>query len=185
VKVKIVAVATGGEVVAEIRPACRDDVALWQRWESQMPASAEDAHWRWDEYILMAELFPHQLACFIMVAEGEAQGLTLVELEHENDLGEKDIHGLRISTAPWNRLPHKRFKYVGSLLVATVVRLSLTRGHDGRLWLESLPGAEEFYRRLGMIELSKRDPKESLVQFKFDARGAASFLRKMQEGFLE
>ena len=59
-KVKIVAVATGEEVVAEIRPARREDIALWRRWQGQMPPTDEDAHW--DEYILMAELFPRQLA---------------------------------------------------------------------------------------------------------------------------
>jgi len=184
-KVKIVVAATGEEVIAEIRPARLDDVILWQRWKGQMPAAAEDAHWRWDEYILLAEMHPRELACFILLAEGEAQGLMLLELEHENDLGEKDIHGLHISTAPWNRLPEKRFKYVGSLLVAIAVKLSIARGCEGRLWLESLPGAEGFYRRLGMIELGERSPGEGLVQFKFDADRAASFSRKMEEGFLE
>ena len=107
-KVRIVVVASGEQVIAEIKPARLEDVALWRQWQAQMPPTAEDAHWRWDEYILLAEVFPQQLACFILLAEGKAQGLMLIELEHENDLGEKDIHGLRISTAPWNRLPDKR-----------------------------------------------------------------------------
>ncbi|MEA3341342.1 MAG: hypothetical protein U9R15_15365, partial [Chloroflexota bacterium] len=132
-----------------------------------------------------AEMFPQQLACFALLAKDQIQGLMLLELEHKNDLGERDVHGLRISTAPWNRLPHKRFKYVGSLLVAIAVKTSLNRGYNGRLWLESLPNSEGFYRHLGMIELGERDPKENLIQFKFDAKRAASFLRRIQEGFLK
>jgi len=184
-KVKIVAVASGEEIIAEVRPTRLEDISLWRRWQDQMPSTAEDAHWRWDEYILLAEMYPQQLACFVLLAEGEAQGLMLLELEHINDQGERDIHGLRISTAPWNRLPQKRFKYVGSLLIATAVRLSLARGCEGRLSLESLPGAEGFYRRLGMIELAEPSPEEGLAQFKFDPEGAISFLQRMQEGFIE
>ena len=94
---------------------------------------------------------------------------------------EKDVHGLRISTAPWNRLPRKRFKYVGSLLVAQAVLVSLEKGYEGRMWLESLPRAEGFYRGLGMIKIAERSA-EGLTQFKFDPPGAAAFLRRLREG---
>jgi GNAT superfamily N-acetyltransferase len=175
-KVKIVAVATDEEVIAEIRPARLDDVILWRRWKDQMPARAEDAHWRWDEYILMAEMYPQQLACFILLAESEAQGLMLLELEHENDLGKKDIHGLRISSAPWNRGPRRRYKGVGTALLTRAVLLSVEKGYKGRLWLESLPGAEDFYRHLGLVELPERDSEMGLKQFKLNAKDARTFL---------
>jgi len=184
-KVKIVAVATGEEITAQIRPARLEDISLWQQWKDQMPATAEDAHWHWDEYISMAEIYPQQLACFTLLADGRVQGLILLELKHENERGEQDIHALRISTAPWNRLPNKQFKYAGSLLLATAVKFSFERGCEGRLWLESLPGAEGFYLHLGMIKLSERSPEEELVQFKFDTKEAVSFLHNMKEGFLE
>ncbi len=182
-KAKIVATSTGQEIMAELRPARLGDIALWREWVRQMPATAEDAHWQWDEYILLAKLYPDELACFVLLAEGQAQGLMLLELEHRNELGERDVHGLRISTAPWNRLPRKRFKYVGSLLVAVAVQVSLDRGCEGRLGLESLPGAEGFYRRLGMTELEEPSHTEGLTRFKFEPEQAAAFLQKMKGGF--
>jgi len=185
VKVKIVAVATGEQVVAEIRPARREDIALWQRWKGQMPPTAEDAHWRWDEYILMAKLFPHQLACFVLVAEGEAQGFTLLELEHENDLGEKDIHGLRLSTAPWNRGPRRRYKGMGTALLTRAVLLSVEKGYEGRFWLEALPDAEDFYRHLGLMELPEPERETGLKQFKLDAATARAFLEAKKGVFDE
>jgi len=85
--VKIIETATGRQVPAEIRPARSQDVVLWLDWHGQMPADAENGHWRWDQYILLAEMFPQELACFVLVAEEALQGITLIEQEHENDLG--------------------------------------------------------------------------------------------------
>ena len=154
---------------------------LWHRWASQMPPSAEDAHWRWDEYILMADLFSDQLACFILIVDGEAQGLMLLETEHRNDVGERDIHGLRLSAAPWNRGPNRRYKGIGTTLLARAVRLSVQMGYAGRFWLEALPGAENFYRYLGLVELPGRDDLTDLKRFKLDADAARNFL-KSREG---
>jgi len=184
VKVKIVSCATGEKVVAEIRPTRLEDVALWRYWEAQTPSAAEDAHWRWDEYIMLAEMFPEQLTCFVLLAEGEAQGLMLLELEHKNDLGERDVHGLRLSSAPWNRGPGRRYKGVGTALLTSAVLLSVERECDGRFWLEALPDAEGFYRRLGLIELPEPEHETGLKQFKFDAPTARAFL-EARKGILD
>ncbi len=180
-RVKIVAIATDEEVAAEVRPARLGDIVLWQQWQDRMPAAAEDAHWRWDEYILMAEIFSQQLACFALLAEGQIQGLMLLELEHENDLGERDIHGLRLSSAPWNRGTARRYKGVGTALLDRAVLLSVEKGFKGRFWLEALPNAERFYQRLGLIELSEPETKTGLKQYKFDATTAKDFLENRKE----
>jgi hypothetical protein len=49
--IKIIETATGRQVPAEIRPARSQDVVLWLDWHDQMPADAENGHWRWDQYI--------------------------------------------------------------------------------------------------------------------------------------
>ena len=182
---KIVATSTGQEIMAEIRPARLEDIALWREWVRQMPATAEDAHWQWDEYILLAKLYPDELACFVLLAEGQAQGFVLLELEHRNELGQKDVHGLRLSVAPWNRGAGKRYKGVGVALFARSVLLSVERGYEGRFWLESLPGAESFYRHLGLIELPGIDQKTGLRRFKLDATGAAAVLEARRRIFDE
>lgn len=179
-RVKIVAIATDEEVAAEVRPARLGDIVLWQQWQDRMPVAAKDAHWRWDEYILMAEMFPQQLACFILVTE-EAQGLMLLELERKSDLGERCAHGLRLSTAPWNRGPGRRYKGVGTALLTRAVLLSVEKGYEGRLWLEALPDAEDFYRRLGLIELPEPECETGLKQFELDAATAKVFLEARKE----
>jgi len=179
--VKITETATGRQVPAEIRPARSEDVILWLDWHSQMPADAENGHWRWDQYILLAEMFPQELACFALVAEGAIQGLMLLELKHINDLGEPDIHGLRLSAAPWNREAGRRYKGIGTMLLMRAVLLSVEIGFEGRFWLEALPGAEDFYRHIGMLELPERDPESGLKQFKLDTQTARAFLKAREE----
>jgi hypothetical protein len=117
------------------------------------------------------------------MAEGEAQGLMLLELEHKNDLGEEDVHGLFLATAPWNRGPKRLYKGVGTMLLTKAILTSVDRGYEGHFWLEALPGAESFYRHIGMIELPARDPKTGLRQFKFDADTARAFL-EARKGWL-
>jgi hypothetical protein len=120
--------------------------------------------------------YPDRLTCLALLAEGQLQGLVLLELDHENDMGEHDIHVSRLAAAPWNRGPHGRLAGVGTSLIHETVVLSRERGFGGRIWLEALPGAEAFYRRIGMAELPTRDPVEGLAQFKFSMVEAASFL---------
>lgn len=105
----------------------------------------------------------------------------LLELEFEDGEGNACIHGLRIATAPWNRPPKNRYRFVGSLLVAQAVELSVAMDCRGRLWLKSLPGAEGFYRGLEMIELREKSMGESLTQFKFDPVTARVFLDRAHE----
>jgi hypothetical protein len=179
--VRIIETATGRQVPAEIRPARPEDAALWLNWHGQMPADAENGHWQWDQYILLAERLPQQLACFVLVAKGALQGLMLLELKHTNDLGESDIHGLRLSVAPWNRGAERHYKGVGAMLLTRAILLSVEMGFEGRFWLESLPSAEDFYRHMGMIELPERDLESGLRRFKLDAQTARAVLKAREE----
>jgi hypothetical protein len=170
--------ATGCKVAAEIRPACLQDIPLWRQWQPQMSSNAENGHWDWAALIRLSVRYPDSLTCFALLAEGQLHGLMLLELEHKNDTGEHDIHILRVAAAPWNRGPRGRLTGVGTSLIRETVVLSLERGYGGRIWLEALPGAEAFYRRIGMAELPIRDPIEGLAQFKFSVEEAASFLER-------
>ena len=43
-------------------------------------------------------------------------------------------------------------------------------GYDGLVGLHALPGAEEFYRRMGMIDCGADDMKENLTYFEWYRR---------------
>lgn len=180
-RVTLIEKATGRTVAGEMRSARVEDIKLWLRWLPGMSLEAEDVHWEWDEFIALALDYPSQIVAYVLIAEKALQGLMLLELEFEDGEGNACIHGLRISTAPWNRPPNNRYRFVGSLLVAQAVELSIGMGCEGRLWLESLPGAEEFYRGLGMIGLREKSVKEGLTPFKFDSATARVFLEQMSE----
>jgi hypothetical protein len=135
-----------------------------------MPANAEDGHWEWDSFIDISVAMPHQYPVFALEAAAELQGLVLLEFASAN-VAEQGLHVSRLSTAPWNRPPDPRLRGVGSVFLGDASLRSLAANHDGRIYLSSLSGAEAFYRRIGMRELSERDP-EGLRQFSWDADGA-------------
>ncbi|MBI3913410.1 MAG: hypothetical protein HY327_04390 [Chloroflexi bacterium] len=164
----------------EIRPARIEDLELWLQWLPIMPPDAEDAHWEWDEFIAQGLEYRDELVAFSLLAENKLQGLMLLELESKDAEGNASIHVLRISTAPWNRSPNNRYRFAGSLLIAQAVKLGFELERDGRVWLESLPGAEGFYRGLGMIELREKSGEEKLTRFRFDPVTARVFLGRMQ-----
>jgi GNAT superfamily N-acetyltransferase len=65
------------------------------------------------------------------------------------------IYISRLAVAPWNRVnrSNRRYKGLGKLLVQYVAWRSWNLGLKGRIILEALPGAEEFYLHLGFREI--------------------------------
>ncbi len=119
-------------VAAQLRPSTLDDALLWARsWVPQFPAAAEDVGWDWHELIDIAQAIPDRFACYTLLAEGELQGLRMLEVA-EDEVDQYGTHALRLSAAPWNREPERRFRGVGSLLVATGLLRSFDDGHGGR-----------------------------------------------------
>jgi len=164
-------------VPAVVRPVEHSDKVLWSHWHTHMPHSAEDAHWDWDDYIDEAIAMPDRFAGFALEANGELQGLR--QLEVTDAVGESNVtrygtHAMVLATAPWNRPPHPRFRGVGSILVCVAILRSVQDGHDGKVHCESLPGAERFHRKNGMVEFGT--PIFGMKRFRFDASAAAGFL---------
>jgi hypothetical protein len=93
--------------------------------------------------------FPEQFAVYALEAAGELQGLRMLEVS-EDDVERYGIHAMRLSTAPWNRPPVRRYDGVGSLLVGIAILRSQQDTYGGNVHCESLPGAEAFHERNGM-----------------------------------
>jgi hypothetical protein len=171
-------------VAAEVRLARSSDKVLWSRWHTHMRRDAEDAHWEWDELIELAAVLPERFAVYSLVAAGELQGLRMLEVS-EDEVERYGVHALRLSTAPWNRGPSAKYHGVGSVLVATAILRSHSDNRDGRTHCESLPDAEHFHERNGMLEFDGRS-SEGLKRYRFDEAGAARFVERLvSEGMIQ
>lgn len=161
-----------------VRGATHSDKVLWTHWHGEMPAGAEDAHWDWDQLIDLALAMPNRFEVYALEAEGQIQGFRLLEIS-ENEVEEYGVHALRLSTAPWNRPPERRYFGVGSILVAVAIQRSMDFGHRGCVHCESLPGAEMFHERNGMVELASRSGEE-LRRYRFTEEAATAFVDRLR-----
>jgi hypothetical protein len=174
-------------IEAELRPSTRDDGLRWARdWAIRWPApaAAEDAHWDWAELIELAAALPERFACYSLLAEGRLQGLRFLEVS-EDEVHLYGTHALRVSTAPWNREPELAYRGVGSLLVAAGLWRSQADGHGGQMHCSSLPGAERFHWRNGMVRFDGVD-EEGLARYRFLGARSRSFLDRLRrDGYWE
>src|SRR6266851_8937489 len=169
---------TKNRIRAEIRPVKPSDKVLWTHWHAEMPPDAEDAHWEWDRFMDWPTFYPERFAVYALEAAGEVQGLRMLELS-EDDVEQYGIHALRLSTAPWNRLPVRRYEGVGSLLVGIAILRSLENSHDGCIHCESVPRAEPFHERNGMVLFDDLS-EEGLRRYRFTAETGADFLLRLE-----
>jgi hypothetical protein len=90
-----------------------------------------------------------------------------------------------VETAPWNipeymeALGRKAlYGRIGTRLMQAAVTLSLESELKGRIGLHALPGAEDFYRRIGMTATSRDEDKQNLLWFEFTPEAAKEFVRR-------
>jgi hypothetical protein len=86
----------------------------------------------------------------------------------------------RLAVAPWNRVNRgvRRYKGLGKLLVQYVIWRSWNLGLKGRIILEALPGAEEFYLYLGFREIGFGD--EDLKLYELPRDRAEALLKELR-----
>jgi len=181
-RIRLIERATKLAIDAELRPISLSDDVLWTHWHGHLDKDAPDAGWEWDRFISLALTMPERLAAYAVEAEGELQGMALLELSADVDdhIETCGTHLFRLSTAPWNRRPERRYWGVGSTLVAATILRSQEDGHDGRIYCEPLPEAEAFYENSGMEPFDGRC-EEGLQRYRFTREGALAFLLKMRQ----
>jgi hypothetical protein len=146
-----------------------------------MPEDAPDGHWEWDRFIHLGQTVPEWSTVHVLEAEGEMQGLSSLTVSSDDE--DVRIYGtelFRLSVAPWNRPPERRYWGAGSALVAGAIAQSQEDGHEGRIHCAPVPTAEEFYRRAGMAIFDELCA-EGLRRYRFDREGALAFLLKMRQ----
>ena len=145
---------------------------------ARLYGGSEDGHWPWDGFIDQGFADPDQFVVYALEARGELQGLRMIQVA-EDEVEEFDIHALRLSTAPWNREPELRYRKVGSLLVAVAIFRSQEDGCGGHVHCESLPEAEEYHPRNGMVAFDGLTD-EGLTRFRFTHPTANIFLNRLR-----
>ncbi|MEZ8378776.1 GNAT family N-acetyltransferase [Vibrio splendidus] len=138
----------------------------------------EDFHWQW----LTKHKVYHsdQYNWFFLMVDGKPQASCLIYHPKKSSQSDDDIFYIEfLAVAPWNRpnpLQEQSFKGLGSLLLKTVIMhaendLGMQKGFS----LHSLPKAEGFYSKIGMIRVNSLD-KDSLAYFEMLEKPKQQFL---------
>ena len=142
-------------------------------WKSRLlNSSEEDGHWNWTNKnrftLLSSDYEKYAIEC-----EQITQGLMMLEVGNYYSRNRPDLKLVYVdfvSTAPWNRISLKNppdYKGIGATLLRFAQERSKTLGYEGRVGLHSLPKAEKFYKKQGMIDFGVDSEKEDLVYFEW------------------
>lgn len=147
-------------------------------WKPRLRTSAdEDQYWDWEQkqriYLSGDEGIYEGYA---IECEQMTQGLMLLKTQGYRSQVESNrlivyVHSL--ATAPWNRITvpdPNGFRAVGRVLLKFARFRSEELGYGGLVGLHALPSAEEFYRKMGMLDGGADAEKENLVYFEWYRR---------------
>ena len=140
----------------------------------------EDSHWKvpaiWEE--LQAN---RDYRIMVIEAEDLIQGYSVVKvLSHTGIDGIPCSYLAFIAVSPWNRAlvgPRRRIKGIGRVLVSYSLITGLRYNDNLSIELHSLPGAEGFYRHLGMKETGRS--KEGMREIRLEKREALALVRPL------
>lgn len=144
----------------------------------------QSRHWNWlNKATRFQNLLAYRGLC--VVVDGMTQGLSLLDLtkvaREPSQAGKPLVYVDYLEVAPWNQpIPtcQQQLRGVGSALLSGAISLSENEGFMGRIGLHSLPQAEKFYRRWGMVDLGPDKHYEDLHYFELTTAQASAFLGK-------
>lgn len=143
-------------VSARVAPMAKSDVELWGLW--QYPENAEDESWEWDKIFESAQKPNSDIECYAVEARNRLQGLMSLNLAGHTTPDGQALVVDYLASGPANRAVNAGLKDVGFVLLALAIQRSRDLGWGGRLWLESLPAAETFYKQCGFTKLPEESP---------------------------
>lgn len=131
----------------------------------------QDCHWNWKE---INEKIAGQLIfrAFAMECQEILQGLIVMNLgkvcQIPSQRNRPLIYVELIAVAPWNRPQlnkNQNYKYVGKVLIAAAMSLSIEEEFEGRIGLHSLSQAAGYYeKKVGMVNLGP-DPRHQDLNY--------------------
>jgi hypothetical protein len=152
---------SGQGVPGIIRVAIDQDLLLWTGW--RYGAAEEDRAWDWWGFYQECRASRGRYECYAALALDDLQGLAVLDLKTRKTSLGTAITIDYLSTNPANRKLIRGLKHVGVALMAAAVARSQESGARGGIWLESLPGAADFYENLGMAKLPRRSAEGNLI----------------------
>jgi len=174
---------SAGEVPAVLRemdPA--SDLQSWKNhWQPLLQKShEEDRHWDWiNKYAKNAHV---NFEYYVIECDGMIQGMTMIETDFHRSKKKKNLVYVDfLSIAPWNRknfVKEPKYKRTGSILIYAAVRRSEQLGYRYRIGLHSLPGAIDFYVRIGMRDYGPDPQYQNLHYLEFDETSGKDFVQK-------
>jgi hypothetical protein len=144
-------------------------------WREQLRTSDdEDRYWDWEQkqriYLTGGEGIYEGYA---IECEGLTQGMMILQVRgyrSQVEANRRLVYVHSLATATWNRLSNpdlNGFRSVGSALLRFARFRSEELEYGGLVGLHSLPAAEMFYRKMGMIDGGADTEKENLTYFEW------------------
>jgi hypothetical protein len=147
-------------------------------WRERLKTSAdEDQYWDWEQKQRI------YLAGGMGIYEGYAiecehltQGMMLIQsrgYRSQIEPTRRLVYVHSLATAPWNRIMNpdlNGFRAVGGALLRFARLRSEELNYGGLVGLHSLPNAEVFYRKMGLIDGGADAAKENLTYFEWYRR---------------
>ncbi len=137
----------------------------------------QDSHWKITKYWEGI----HGLTNFdiiIIEAQNRIQGYVTIKLDHIDIYKQKSVYIPFVATAPWNRnLTEKEtreFTDIGKILLALAGLNGYKNQRAKSIELHSLSHAENFYKRLGMVETGNL--KGRMKEFHLNESGLANLI---------
>jgi hypothetical protein len=151
-------------------------------WRDRLRTSAdEDQYWDWEQkqriYLAGGRGIYEGYA---IECEQLTQGMMILQVRgyrSQIDANRRLVYVHSLATAPWNRLSNpdpNGFRAVGGALLRFARFRSEELDYGGLVGLHSLPTAEMFYRKMGMIDGGSDAAKENLTYFEWYRRDPAS-----------
>ena len=141
----------------------------------------QTGHWNWAAKVAEDELLAFRT--FSITAEGMTQALMRVDLTKtarlEGVSGKPLVYVDYLEVAPWNQSfagTQKKYRGAGPILLAAAVELSFEEGFKGRIGLHSLPQAEPYYEKEGMIDLGPDAQVQNLRYYEMTSDVAQTLL---------
>lgn len=138
----------------------------------------EDAHWRWLDKSCCYHSQEYQW--FFLKTDSGIEAACLTYHPKASELADENIFYIEfIAVSPWNRddpMQGKVFKSIGSLLMRVVINYSVEElGQTYGFSLHSLPQANGFYKKIGMVHCKSAD-KDCLEYFEMDEENSRKFV---------
>ena len=164
---------SGAKVLASVHPMGKADIAQWSLWAYRR--DDEDKTWEWPE--ILEKSRSGSTECYALSARGRLEGLACLDIKGQATASGHALVVDFLASRPENR--GGGLKDVGTAFLAIAVHRSRELGWAGRLRLESLPGAEGYYMRLGFTKLPGRS-EDGFAVFELSEENANQLLNHAQ-----